>query len=183
MFKPQRIVFVTALIAIAAVAGSAMASAHNVAAAHRTPMSSHKTTLHVLKSKITGYAGASIIVTANGHAVYELSGDSAKHPKCDNTGCLSIWPAVTAKHPSEKGISGKLGVWHHRGIYQVTLGGHPLYNYAGDSSSGHANGNGFKSFGGTWWVLSSKGKAVTAKSSSSSNNSGDTTTTGGGDGW
>jgi predicted lipoprotein with Yx(FWY)xxD motif len=183
MFKPQRIVFVTALIAIAAVAGSAMASAHNTAAMNRSPMSSQKTTLHVLKSKIAGYASASIIVTSNGHAVYELSGDSAKHPKCNSTGCLSVWPAVTAKHPSEKGISGKLGVWHHRGIYQVTLGGHPLYTYAGDSSSGNANGNGFKSFGGTWWVRSSHDKSVTAKASSGSKNTGDTTTTPVGDGW
>jgi len=165
MFKPQRIIFVTALIAIAAVAGSAMASAHSASVARRTSMSSHATTLHVLKSTVTGYGSHSIIVTANGHAVYELTGDSAKHPKCDNSTCWSVWPAVTAKHPSEKGVKGKLGVWHHKGIYQVTLGGHPLYHYIGDSSSGAAGGNGLKSFGGTWWVHTSSGSAVTSKAS------------------
>lgn len=178
MFKSQRIVFAAALIAIAVVASSAMASAHKTAAAQRSPLSSSKTTLHVLKSKVTGYGSHSIVVTANGHAVYELTGDSAKHPKCDSSSCWAVWPAVTAKHPSDKGVKGKLGVWHHKGIYQVTLAGHPLYHYVGDSSSGTANGNGLKSFGGTWWVHTSSGSAVTSKVSTGGGSSG-----GGGSGW
>jgi predicted lipoprotein with Yx(FWY)xxD motif len=185
MYKTKRLLFVPALItgaALVAACGSAAATGHNAAATHPIAMKASSHTLRVLKSTVTGYGSDSIIVSSNGHAVYELSGDSSKHPKCDNTGCLSAWPAVTAKQPSEKGINGKLGVWHHHGIYQVTLNGHPLYNYAGDSSSGQANGNGQQSFGGTWWVLSSKGKWVTSKSSSDVS-SGDTTTTTSGGGW
>ena len=181
MYKTRNWVFVPAILATAALlaaCGSSSPTVKNAAATHPISMKSSSHTLRLLKSTITGYASHSIIVSADGHAVYELSGDSAKHPECNNAGCLSAWPAVTAKHPSEKGISGKLGVWHHHGIYQVTLNGHPLYNYAGDSSSGQANGNGQQSFGGTWWVLSSHGKWVTTKSSSNSSSGGST-----GGGW
>ncbi|HTX45529.1 MAG TPA: hypothetical protein VMD48_04580 [Solirubrobacteraceae bacterium] len=38
-------------------------------------------------------------------------------------------------------------------FYQLTLGGRPLYTFAEDGASGQANGNGIKSFGGTWHVI------------------------------
>ena len=51
-----------------------------------------------------------------------------------------------------KGVKGKVAIWHHNGINQVTLNGHPLYTYSADSA-GSASGQGLKSFGGTWWLL------------------------------
>ena len=116
-----------------------------------------------------------VLVNGAGHAVYLLTGDSTKHPECATTTCLGDWPAVTssAKSPAlGKGVSGKVAVWHHNGINQLTINGHPLYTYLADSSAGEATGNGLKSFGGTWWVLSGAGAEVALKSGSSSSGSG-----------
>ncbi|HTO00836.1 MAG TPA: hypothetical protein VL068_09205, partial [Microthrixaceae bacterium] len=43
------------------------------------------------------------------------------------------------------------------GSLQVTANGHPLYQYSGDSQAGDTNGQGID---GTWFALSSAGKAV-----------------------
>jgi hypothetical protein len=49
-------------------------------------------------------------------------------------------------------VKGKLGIWAHDRLRQVTLNGHPLYTYVGDGRPGQANGQGLASFGGTWYV-------------------------------
>ena len=41
-----------------------------------------------------------------------------------------------------------------------TYHGWLMYEYSGDSSPGDANGQGIKSFGGTWWVLDASGNPV-----------------------
>lgn len=110
-----------------------------------------------------------LLVNAKGLAVYELTGDSATHPKCKSSSCLNFWPPVTtmsSKKPAlGAGVKGKVGVWHHNGKYQVTINGHPLYTYAQDSK-GSALGEGIKSFGGTWWVMNASGTPMTKNSGS-----------------
>jgi hypothetical protein len=59
------------------------------------------------------------------------------------------------------GINGKLGVWRRDGLLQVTLGGHPLYTFAGDSQRDAATGNGIHSFGGTWHVIKTTATGAT----------------------
>jgi predicted lipoprotein with Yx(FWY)xxD motif len=128
-------------------------------------------TLKVEKNaKVTNTSGVTkrkTIVTNHGFAVYTLTGDSQNHPKCISAQCLQAWPAVTVssakKLSKAPGIKGKLGVWHHKGMNQVTLGGHPLYHFSGDSGNGAANGEGIVAFGGTWHVV----KASAAKASGS----------------
>jgi predicted lipoprotein with Yx(FWY)xxD motif len=117
----------------------------------------------------------SLLVNGAGHAVYLLTGDSAKHPECTSSGCLGDWPPVTssAKKPVlGKGVTGKVSTWHHNGIDQVTINGHPLYTYLADSSAGVATGEGLTSFGGTWKVLTASGAAASIKSSGSTSGSG-----------
>jgi predicted lipoprotein with Yx(FWY)xxD motif len=73
--------------------------------------------------------------------------------------CLALWPAVTVRSRAVKlqagsGVHGRLGlVRRSNGTLQVTLRGMPLYRYSGDSARGEANGDGIKSFGGTWHAL------------------------------
>lgn len=97
-----------------------------------------------------------IVVISNGRAVYWLSGDSKAHPECKSSLCFMFWPPVTvaSKKSLSKGpgVPGTLGTWRRDGFLQVTLSGHPLYTYAGDTQSHHATGQGVKSFGGTWSV-------------------------------
>ena len=116
-------------------------------------------------AQITNTKGIStrenVVVNARGFVVYTLSGDSANHPKCTKgNGCFAFWPPVKVASASAlskaPGISGKLAVWHRNGFFQVTLAGHPLYTFAGDTHKHAATGEGIHTFGGTWHVIKTK---------------------------
>jgi predicted lipoprotein with Yx(FWY)xxD motif len=109
---------------------------------------------------------ANIVVNGRGFAIYDLTGDSQRHPECTKgNGCFQFWPPVTVssarKLSKAAGISGKLGTWHRNGFFQVTLGGHPLYRFAPDGRAHDATGEALRSFGGTWHVI----RTATSKSS------------------
>ncbi len=104
--------------------------------------------------------GETIVVDAHGLTVYELTHESTQHLLCTKANrCFSIWRPVTVASAKTKlsaahGTSGKLGTLHRNGFFQVTLGGHPLYRFAGDASKrGAASGQSIHSFGGTWHVV------------------------------
>lgn len=161
---------------IAGLAGFAAAALVGVAVASTF-------TLKVAKSaQVTNQAGATasenIVVTSHGFAVYELTGDSKSHPECKlANSCFGFWPPLkvsSAKHLTKApGIRGKLGVWHRNGFLQLTLAGHPLYRYVGDSQKNQATGQGINSFGGTWHVIKVGGSPAVGSTSTS----GTTTTT------
>lgn len=84
------------------------------------------------------------------------SGDSA----CTGS-CVGQWPAITTDSatPVVEGITGTIGTIElANGQKQVTLGGLPLYTYAGDSIPGDTNGQGVS---GIWWVVDPSGAKVT----------------------
>lgn len=114
------------------------------------------TTLGTAKVKVKGKS-ETVVVSAGGLTLYTLSGETAKHLKCKSAACLKFWPAdkvaAKAKLTKAKGIKGTLSKLHRGKFYQVTLNGHPLYLFAGDKGKGSANGEGIKSFGGTWHVV------------------------------
>lgn len=168
---------ITVAATIAAMSGGAAALAAQSAGAATGRAASSANVLKVASVKVsTGGSNSShkVLVSASGLPVYILSGDSASHPKCAKSQCLAAWPAVRTKsmHPSlGKGVKGKVGVWHHNHMNQVTLNGHPLYTYSADSP-GAATGQGLKSFGGTWWLLTASGSPMGQSSGG-----------GGGGGW
>jgi predicted lipoprotein with Yx(FWY)xxD motif len=115
------------------------------------------TTLSTAKNSTIG---KTIVVDSRGLTVYELSPETTHHLLCKKaSGCFSAWPPLTVasaktKLTAARGVTGKLGILHRNGIFQVTLGGHPLYHFAGDGSrKGMANGQGIHSFGGNWHVV------------------------------
>jgi predicted lipoprotein with Yx(FWY)xxD motif len=158
---------------LATVGGVAMLALAAVIAVMAISANAASTTLGAKTVKVGGRSEP-IAVNSKGAAVYTLSGDSAKHMECTKAnGCFSAWPPVTVKGKvTSSGVKGKLGTFKTSGVTQVTLDGHPLYLFAGDHGAGVANGNGLKSFGGTWHVVVQGGaNAATAPSS------------GGGGGW
>jgi predicted lipoprotein with Yx(FWY)xxD motif len=160
--------------AVAAIGGgTAGVAVQTASAATARPASGAALSLASVKVAIGSTNKAhQLIVNSKGLPVYLLTGDSASHPLCKGS-CLTYWPAVTttSMHPTVgAGVKGKVGVWHHNKINQVTLNGHPLYTYAQDSK-GAALGQGLKSFGGVWWVMQPSGSPM-AKSKSSSAGSG-----------
>jgi predicted lipoprotein with Yx(FWY)xxD motif len=119
-----------------------------------------------LKTTTNTKLGERIVVASSGRTVYTLSGETTHHLLCTSSQCMHFWPPITTsahgKLKAGNGVSGKLGRISRNGKFQVTLGGHPLYRYSGDSGAGQANGEGIKSFGGTWHVVKASGSSTSA---------------------
>jgi predicted lipoprotein with Yx(FWY)xxD motif len=104
-----------------------------------------------------------VLVNTQGRTLYALTPETAKHLLCKTSECLELWPPLTVASRSTKlklaaGVHGRLGILRRsNGMLQVTINGLPLYRFAEDRASGEVNGQNFKSFGGTWHVLSDAG--------------------------
>jgi predicted lipoprotein with Yx(FWY)xxD motif len=121
------------------------------------------TALAIAKSATVGTGSASVkghmesvAVNGKGVTLYELSPETTKHLLCKSSTCLQAWPPLkaTGKVSKAAGVSGTLGTFKRKGFDQVTLNGHPVYTFSEDAGKkGMANGEGLRSFGGTWHVF------------------------------
>jgi predicted lipoprotein with Yx(FWY)xxD motif len=113
-----------------------------------------------------------IVVDARGRTLYALSPETSRHLLCKSGECLSAWPPLTVRSRKTKltagaGVHGQLGILRRsNGMLQVTLRGVPLYRFSGDSAKGSVNGEGIKSFGGTWHAISAASSAIPTPASS-----------------
>jgi predicted lipoprotein with Yx(FWY)xxD motif len=99
-----------------------------------------------------------IVVNAQGRTLYWLSPETTHHLLCKTSQCFKFWPPLTVGSASTKltagpGVHGTLGILHRNGFFQVTLRGEPLYSFAEDHAKGQVNGQGLRSFGGTWHAV------------------------------
>jgi predicted lipoprotein with Yx(FWY)xxD motif len=137
-----------ALLAVAALAGLAIAKSFTLSVAKNAT---------VINANTNATKHEAIVVSSKASAVYWLTGDSKQHPECTKAKCFKFWPPVTVasakKLSAAPGIKGKLSTWHRNGLTQAVLGGHPLYNFAPDTKKDTATGEGIVAFGGTWHVL------------------------------
>jgi predicted lipoprotein with Yx(FWY)xxD motif len=142
--------------------------------------SSSKAATGVTISSATVPGVGSVLVNGkDGKTLYLLSSEQNGNITCtDDNSCTKVWPdtelpaGVTAATAGTGVDASKLGtVKSADGHLYPTYAGWPLYEYAGDSGSGQANGQGIVSFGGTWETLTPAGTPVTtpavAKTSSS----------------
>ena len=119
--------------------------------------------------KVASTSLGKVVVDGRGMTVYLLTSDKPGKSLC-SASCLSVWPAVPAVAGKAKpaGITAPIGsTADTSGKQMATVGGWPLYTFAQDQAPGDVNGQGIKSFGGTWWAVSPSGKAVTATGGSS----------------
>lgn len=130
-----------------------------IASASAIAVAATGTTLATGKATINGKA-RTVVVGSGGRTLYTLSGERTHHLKCTSKSCLKAWPpdkvAAQVKLTKADGVKGKIGRLYRRGgrYYQVTLNGQPLYYFVGDHKKGVANGDGLRSAGGTWHVVS-----------------------------
>lgn len=110
------------------------------------------------KAKVSGKT-TTVVVDSSGMTLYTLSDERVGNLKCLTKACFAVWPPVKVaknqaltKSPAIKGTLGRL-TRVKGGFDQVMLNGRPLYRYAGDTAKGQANGNGIRSYGGTWRVV------------------------------
>jgi predicted lipoprotein with Yx(FWY)xxD motif len=93
-----------------------------------------------------------VIVDAQGRTLYRFTAEAQGRPVCTGA-CVSTWPPATVT--SASGLPAHVAtVRRDDGKLQLTYDGHPLYRYAGDSSTADANGQGV---GGQWFVVKPAG--------------------------
>jgi predicted lipoprotein with Yx(FWY)xxD motif len=97
-----------------------------------------------------------ILVDGKGRTVYVFANDKANASNCDAV-CAADWPPVPAPTPlpaSLTGVSGTLGMINRSdGSHQLSVAGHPVYTFSGDSAAGQTNGQGINLNGGLWTVV------------------------------
>jgi predicted lipoprotein with Yx(FWY)xxD motif len=148
------------VLALTAACGAAAYGGTSTASSPRSPAAQEPAA--VIGTASTGLG--TILVTGEHRTVYEFGADTGSTSHC-NSGCSSIWPPVIAPAtlPSSlPGVTGTLGsTTRADGTKQLTVAGHPVYTYSGDSAAGQTNGQGLRLNGGLWTVASPAGAPVT----------------------
>ena len=133
-------------------------------------------TVDVSKTNTLG----TVLVAANGHALYRYTVDSKGVNRCSNVpACNTYWPALLIKNGTKPtagaGASAKLlgTINAAHGMRQVTYAGFPtLYYFSGGKTSGQTNGQGFER---KWYVVATNGAVVQHTVKATATNSGTTT--------
>jgi predicted lipoprotein with Yx(FWY)xxD motif len=158
-------------IGILALAGCGSNGDSNSTAANDAGQSSGQV---VTVSDATGH---SVLVNAEGHALYVSDEEKGGKVLCTSGACGAIWTPLTVSDKNSLTVppplAKKLGtVARPDGSTQVTLGGRPLYTFSFDHSAGEVNGDGTQdSFDGTdftWHVATPSGHSEAAPTSPSS---------------
>jgi predicted lipoprotein with Yx(FWY)xxD motif len=112
-----------------------------------------------------------ILVDAKGRTVYDFAADKTSASSCTGA-CAANWPFVPAPASlpaSLPGVTGRLGTTIRAGGgRQLTVAGHPVYTFAGDSAPGQTNGQAKVLDGGLWTVVSPAGTPETNPSGAAS---------------
>ena len=116
-----------------------------------TPTSANTSTSAVVNMTNNSKLGA-LLVDAKGMTLYTLT--NAGTPVACTGQCATFWPPLlvpsgTTTAQGGAGVSG-LALVPMNGGMQVTEHGDPLYRFSQDKAAGDTNGEGIKSFGGTW---------------------------------
>ncbi|MGI9034202.1 MAG: COG4315 family predicted lipoprotein [Acidimicrobiales bacterium] len=162
-----------ALLVVAACASSSKTTTTGTTANSAVPSSAPSTGVTISTADVPG-VGTVLVNAKDGRTLYLLTSEQGGKLTCtDDNGCTKVWPdtelppGVTAANAGGGADASRLGtVKSATGSLYVTYGGWPLYTYAGDSGPAQAKGQGITSFGGTWYVISPAGNAVTAKATS-----------------
>jgi predicted lipoprotein with Yx(FWY)xxD motif len=96
-----------------------------------------------------------------GMSLYVFKNDTAGKSACSGQ-CAASWPPLTVASAADAkagtGVTGAVAtITRDDGTLQVTLGGAPLYYFAGDQAAGDTSGQGV---GGLWYLASPAGTAL-----------------------
>lgn len=162
------ILALTASLALAACGGTPAAT---------TPTPSSASAVTIKTASVTGLG--TILVNSQGRTLYMLSSESDGHLTCTNANsCTRYWFEVNLPSGTKSASAGSgaqsalLGTETGATGTVVTYNGWPLYTYSGDTAAKQANGEGLKSYGGTWYVLGATGSPIKATTAASSPSSG-----------
>lgn len=106
------------------------------------------------------------VADSEGQVLYDYTDDTPTSSACQASWCLVDWPPLEVPNAptAAPGITGALSVISGAGgVPQVTLGGHPLYTFAGDLHPGDTRGQGI---GTDWYLVSPAGTTIKGNASS-----------------
>jgi predicted lipoprotein with Yx(FWY)xxD motif len=110
-----------------------------------------------------------VVVDGRGRTVYQFDDDKVGAATSACTGvCVGLWPELTttSSAPKGSGLTGTVGTAPTTGgARQLTLDGHRLYTFSGDTKAGQVNGEAFEN---EWWVLAPSGQLIKHGAASSS---------------
>jgi predicted lipoprotein with Yx(FWY)xxD motif len=114
----------------------------------------------VIKARTSQFG--SILTDGVNRTIYLFTRDGSSASACYGR-CAAAWPPVLTKGSPRRtgGLTAALGTTHRRdGTVQVTYAGHPLYYYIRDVEPGEILCQNVVEFGGTWLVVSPRGRPV-----------------------
>jgi len=99
----------------------------------------------------------------DGKALYIFTKDTGNASACTGS-CATSWPPLMVTALGDvaagTGVTGALAtITRDDGSLQVTLGGHPLYYFAGDTAAGQTNGQAVNQ---VWYLTAPDGKGIGA---------------------
>ena len=105
-----------------------------------------------------------VVVDADGFTLYRFDSDRDGAATCADA-CASTWPPVIVDTSLRMAVAGlattDVGVVRrHDGTVQLTVGGWPMYRFAGDLRPGQDAGHGI---GGVWFAVTSTGAKASAR--------------------
>lgn len=114
------------------------------------------------------------VTNQDGFTLYVFASDTTPGQSSCYSACAQKWPPLTVQPGTQitvSGISQSLvgNITRTDGTEQITLGGHPVYTFSGDSGPGQTNGQGVD---GTWHVVMPSGQPDLTGSSSSGSGTG-----------
>ena len=177
----------TALIAACSTGGGAATSAPATAApATAAPVATAPaatagaTTGLVLEVRTDPALGA-VVAGKDGLSLYVFKKDTTPGKSACEGACAANWPALTVADASGvtagTGVTGAVGtITRTDGSLQVTLGGAPLYYFAGDAAAGDTNG---QALNDVWYLASPAGTAVVKAGAAATMAPGESKCTGG----
>jgi predicted lipoprotein with Yx(FWY)xxD motif len=144
------------------------------------PATAAVTTAAKITVKTASVAGlGTVLVDGAGRTLYTLTSETAGKITCTTgNGCTNYWSQMVSKsgqHHQTRGSAHASMIGSEKGtagVHILTYHGRPLYTYVGDTADGQVNGEGLKSFGGTWYAVSASGKLVKASNAKSTPSTG-----------
>jgi len=159
------LVIVAAITCVAIACGSSSTTTSSTSKATTTEPStsmatgSSTTDATPVALKVVKDALGLVVVDDQGRVLYSYAKDTASTSACTG-GCATTWPPLTTSGTptgSGLGATALATITRADGTEQVTLGGHPLYTFSGDSKPGDTNGQGT---GGVWYVVGPVGNVM-----------------------
>ncbi|MDR3577580.1 MAG: hypothetical protein P4L50_27260 [Anaerolineaceae bacterium] len=99
-----------------------------------------------------------LLTDKSGHTLYLFTQDSGGTSNCTGS-CAALWPPVSGPVSAGKGVNPALvgSIQRQDGSFQVTYGGHPLYEFVQDTKAGMLSGEGAQK---EFYLVSPTGSAI-----------------------